>query len=206
MEDIVAYHYTSVEKFEKIIESNFLRFSRLEDANDKRERYAGLNDDIFSSHYYISTCAQFNNAAMWYHYANKHNGVCIEFKFPAQTFEVVSIDYETPYSIDKNKIGITPEEAKEYLSHKSKCWIYEEEKRLFYIKKDKKQDKEDYYGMDNCLDYIGKIILGNNVNVDNLSEKTISFLKSIKGKNELYVISWEREDGRLVECLNPSLT
>lgn len=205
MEHIVAYHYTSVEKFERIVKSNFLRFSRLEDANDRRERYAKLNDEIFSSHHYICTCTRYNNAALWYHYADKHNGVCIELNIPEQLFHAVRINYKTPNTINKNNINITPEEAKQYLSHKSKCWIYEEENRLFYIGDNKKQDKEGYFGIDNCLTYISKIILGNNLSIENLSKETITYLKSLKEHNKLYIISWEKEDGTPIKCLNPLL-
>ena len=71
---------------------------------------------------------------MWYHYANIHNGVCIELKIPKHMFEVVKMGYDTKYTIDRNKIHITTEEAKKFLSHKSICGKYEDEKRIFYIK------------------------------------------------------------------------
>lgn len=110
------FHYTNIQTFEAIVKSGFWRFSSLEDANDKRERYSNLNDDIFAECHYICASRNNTNAALWHHYANKHNGVCIEIEISSKDWKPTEIKYDGKRQ-DLNDASITIDEAREYLTH-----------------------------------------------------------------------------------------
>lgn len=197
------YHYTKISNFESIIQSDFLRFSNISNANDKRERYAELNDDIFKKCYYFCTTKCNVNAALWHHYANEHNGVCLELNLPDEDFDFNPIEYDGMIE-DLNEVGISIGNARRFLSHKSKYWMYEEEIRAFY-KKIPSVDNEGAYGINNASKYINSVVVGNGVRYEGLGEKTINTLKELKAKKKLFVISWYEGVGKVIENLSPKL-
>lgn len=172
------YHYTSFSSAMKILQSHTLLFGRLKDMNDINELYRPLafyyhprhdnrnNDDIhkkMKEDYYkyqqISLTMDgnrmgFDIPAMWGHYAQNGNGVCLVFdKAKLITYldeekrqrHIVyddikyTKDYspEINYDIDPNNnlIVFGEEEEKDYFFHKTEDWSYEQEFRVI-IKSD----------------------------------------------------------------------
>lgn len=197
------FHYTNIQTFEAIVKSGFWRFSSLEDANDKRERYSNLNDDIFAECHYICASRNNTNAALWHHYANKHNGVCIEIEISSKDWKPTEIKYDGKRQ-DLNDASITIDEAREYLTHKSHCWRYEDEIRLFFNNTPCK-DNEGYIGIKDGLKLIKSVTIGNGVKYNQISENAIRYLKSLNQKNALFAISWNQGEGNIIENLSPIL-
>lgn len=195
------YHYTSISAFESIIKSDFWRFSSLEFANDKRERYADLNDDSFSKCHYLCTSEDNNNPVLWYHYTNKYNGVCLKLDLKDDDFDFIRIKYDH-HSIRKN-IKVPENKAKEYLSHKSKHWAYENEIRAFY--KGEPDELDGMLGIKNAKDLIKNIVIGNDVKYDTLTKETISYLKTFLNAKKLYGIFWEDGEGKTININPPEL-
>lgn len=88
------YHYTTFESGLKIIASKKLLFGKLKDMNDINESYRGIfyeegisEDDVKKelSKYrqcsltMDSPCSGYYIPAMWGHYAEKGNGICLVF-------------------------------------------------------------------------------------------------------------------------------
>ncbi|MBL4754081.1 MAG: DUF2971 domain-containing protein [Flavobacteriales bacterium] len=82
----------------------------------------------------------YENTLMWSHYANKHQGVCLEFNSELDIDNIlktqqvgifVNVDYEPVDKINynENKVDATVQ----LFSHKSADWKYEEEVRLVVI-------------------------------------------------------------------------
>lgn len=88
---ISAYIYIPYKFFKENIIKDRLKITLADDTNDPMEfEYGGNCDKIVSQQHkntYGILCFSktHENSAMWGHYADKHFGVCIEFKFPLQT-------------------------------------------------------------------------------------------------------------------------
>ena len=171
------YHYTTFESAIKILQSRTLLFGRLKDMNDINELYRPLafdfhpnhrneyNEEVyakmeldFSKYQQISLTRDwirngFDIPAMWGHYANKGNGVCLVFdkklflkrieEDKGQRAIFDEVQYSTNYSpvivyqIDDNEdiVPFSRNEEKDYFYHKTNDWQYEQEFRVL-IKSD----------------------------------------------------------------------
>lgn len=83
-----------------------------------------------------------SNLLMWSHYANSHQGFCLEFD---SNFEPFSKSFEVEYKSEIPHInsdllfneGSESESIKKLLSFKSIDWVYEEELRIFHRESNK---------------------------------------------------------------------
>lgn len=175
------YHYTTYNSALKILQSHTLLFGRLKDMNDINELYRPLaffyhprhgyrnNDDIhkkmkedFYKYQQISLTHDgnrmgFDIPAMWGHYAQNGNGVCLVFdkaklttyldeKKRQQRIVYDDIKYTKDYSPEinyntdpnNNLIAFGEEEEKDYFFHKTEDWSYEQEFRVI-IKSDSEE-------------------------------------------------------------------
>lgn len=171
-------------------------------ANDKRERYASLNDDAFSKCNYLCTSINNLNPALWYFYSDKHKGICIEFDFPDDVFDFVKIKYDNKYQ--NLNFNIACNQAKEYLSHKSEYWGFEKEIRLFY-KGEVCVDLEGYKGIYDCVKYIKSLTIGNDVEYHTLSKYVCKTIKQFLENKCLYTVLWHEGIGSVLENKSPVL-
>ena len=94
-------------------------------------------------------------------------------------------------------------DAQNFLSHKTKCWRYEEETRCFFIGQPDFED--DFAGIKNFLPLIKSIIIGNAFEYHLLSNETIQFLNKLKNDKNLYSISWYQGAGTKLIFQSPKL-
>lgn len=171
------YHYTTFESAIKILQSRTLLFGRLKDMNDINELYRPMVPEFNPSHRFENNDKLYDNLnkeinkyqqisltkdgrrygfdipAMWGHYANNGNGVCLVFdknRFvnrlkDGQKRHLLygKIIYTNDYSptifcrtkADDSVIPLTKKEEKDLFFHKTKDWQYEQEYRVL-IKSD----------------------------------------------------------------------
>ncbi len=181
------YHYTTFNNAINILQSHTLLFGRLKDMNDINELYRPLaffyhprhnnrnNDDIhekmkedFYKYQQISLTMDGNRVgfdipAMWGHYAQHGNGVCLVFdKAKLITYldeekrqrHIVydDIKYTKDYSPEinyntdpnNNLIVFSEEEEKDYFFHKTEDWSYEQEFRVIIKSNSDGREKLDF--------------------------------------------------------------
>ena len=150
------YHYTSVSSALKILESNKLRFSELKRMNDINEAYRnifyvnGVNEKSvnkeLSRYKQISFTKDTPNCgyaipAMWGHYAERGNGVCLVFDKAkllsrlTPRMQAADVRYEKNHNgnitIDNENITAYFEQhTKEIFFTKTMDWSYEQEFRI----------------------------------------------------------------------------
>lgn len=163
------YHYTSVAAACKILCSNSMRFGALKGMNDINEAYRYLHflyplepdpseaEREIAKYYQISFTVDkpkkrgYDISAMWGHYAERGNGVCLVFdKNELLTSLPTNIErrdikysYKCNNSIiidDKNisRFFTKKKNRKELFFTKTKDWSYEQEFRLLTINSDEK--------------------------------------------------------------------
>ncbi len=201
--DGALFHYTSLDSFKKIMEDLTLKpssFARLNDMNEGNvhnmclshnfmvmydaEKYIKEKCHIisFSQNYDIQGYGVegTNHPAMWAHYADNSNGVCIVIDKDAfiaknnhvlsQYFykfeDVVYSLFNTPNYKDINYEAETPEEFiknnwKSLFFLKHKDWANEDEHRLFIM------DYDGKLSIDGCIKYIvlGRKVFGDNARI-----------------------------------------
>lgn len=204
--DGALFHYTSLNSFKMIMEDLTLKpssFKTLNDLNEGNVHNMGLSynfrvmykaeEDIrekchiisFSQNYDIQGYGKegTNHPAMWAHYADNSNGVCIVIDKDAfiaknshilsQYFyrfeDVVYSQSNTPKNEDINYKAETPEDFiknnwKSLFFLKHKDWANEDEHRLFIMNYDGK------LSIDGCIKYI---VLGRKIFMDNTKIKEI---------------------------------
>ncbi|GAB6983197.1 DUF2971 domain-containing protein [Prevotella dentasini] len=197
--DGALFHYTSLYSFKKIMEDLTLKpssFARLNDMNEGNvnnmcmdnnimvmvttERYINEKCHIisFSQNYDIQgyEFEGSNHPAMWTHYADNSNGVCIVIDkeaFIANNKDILSrhfykfedVEYSlfnTPDDKDINYEAETPEEFirnnwKKLFFLKHKDWANEDEHRLFIM------DYNGKFSIDGCIKYV---VLGRKIFLD----------------------------------------
>ena len=204
--DGALFHYTSLESFKKILEDLTLlpsSFERLNDMNEGNVHNMNLSQNFmvmyntdkyikekcriisFSQNYDVNGFGQegTNHPAMWAHYADNSNGVCIVIDkeaFIAKNknilekhfckFEDVEYSlFNTPNDEQIDFKAETPEEfimknwqALFFLKHKD--WENEDEHRLFIM------DYEGKLSIDGCIKYI---VLGRKLFLDNIRIKEL---------------------------------
>lgn len=198
---MLLYHYTTIESFEKIIETNFWKYTSPANTNDTRETNSFLNDEIFSKVRFICGSINNTNPAMWAHYAHGQNGVCIGLDLPEKNFIFKKINYDN-LPCDNNK-KFDYNSAIEYLSYKSNAWSYENEIRAFL-----KLSKDTIYcleGFNGCVQYIDSLVLGNNVKYDTLGEKTIKVVYELFDNNKLFGYLSNQGDAKALPICSPIL-
>lgn len=197
--DGALFHFTKFESFRKILEDMTLKpssFGNLNDMNEGNVNNMNMNNNFlvmynsekvikdrcrilsFSQNYDIDGFGQegTNHPAMWAHYAENSNGVCIVldkeafvkknndvFSTHFNKFEDVAYDiFNTPNDDVINYNARTPEEfitnnwrALFFMKHKD--WENEDEHRLFIM------DYNGKFSIDGCIKYI---VLGRKVFLD----------------------------------------
>lgn len=134
--------------------------------------------------------ATYLNTLMWAHYAESHHGICIEYSIENDS-PLLSRGVVTEGALgrlDKVIYKTAPVENKEYLNYKDcflvkdKAWRYENEYRMVYYDRNK---KEDYYVVPLSLLglRIAKIYFG--INCSNSNKKLVQEL--VQGKNVEFI-------------------
>ena len=204
--DGALFHYTNLESFKKILEDLTLlpsSFERLNDMNEgnvhnmnlsrnfmvmyNADKYIKENCHIisFSQNYDINGFGQegTNHPAMWAHYADNSNGVCIVIDketFIAKNKDILDnhfykfedVKYSLSNTPDDEKIDYeakTPEEFiiknwQDLFFLKHKDWENEDEHRLFIM------DYDGKLSIDGCIKYI---VLGRKLFLDNIRIKEL---------------------------------
>ena len=204
--DGALFHYTRLDSFKEIMKDLTLKtssFTNLNDINEGNVHNMRLDNNFmvmcnaekyikekchtisFSQNYDIlgHGIEGSNHPAMWAHYADNSNGVCIVIDkeaFIAQNKDILSqhfykfedVEYSLFNTPDDKEIdyeATTPEEfiknnwkALFFLKHKD--WANEDEHRLFIM------DYEDKLSIDGCIKYI---VLGRKLFLDNARIKEI---------------------------------
>jgi hypothetical protein len=134
----------NIEKTIKELEDNPAKLSAL-----IKKSSEGIAEDI-DKHYRVY-CLSNKPACplMWGHYAEKHTGVCLEFKVRNEVFcGALKIKYEENYPPFQLTDNSTETNVK-CLTTKSKDWAYEEEYRLIALDKAAKLPSKDMLVTDN---------------------------------------------------------
>ena len=153
------YHYTKFDSAKTIIESNSLKFGRLDNMNDVYEAYKQVSDeslnadiDIKQIHEALLSYMQlsftqdgiykgYEISAMWGHYAEKGKGVCLVFdkkkliKILPDGLHHNKVDYQIDFkgdiTIDSNNLSESiGQNMNKFFFTKSKDWEYEQEYRV----------------------------------------------------------------------------
>lgn len=204
--DGALYHYTKFEKFKLIMEDLTLlpsSFERLNDMNEGNVHNMNLSQNFmvmyntdkyikekcriicFSQNYDIKGFGQegTNHPAMWAHYADNSNGVCIVIDkeafisknkdiFENHFYKFEDIEYNLFNTPDDEKIDFEAETEQEFIKKnwkplfflKHKDWENEDEHRLFIM------DYDGKLSIDGCIKYI---VLGRKLFLDNIRIKEL---------------------------------
>ena len=204
--DGVLFHYTKFEKFKLIMEDLTLlpsSFERLNDMNEGNVHNMNLSQNFmvmyntdkyikekcriicFSQNYDIKGFGQegTNHPAMWAHYADNSNGVCIVIDkeafisknkdiFENHFYKFEDVEYNLFNTPDDEKIDFEAETEQEFIKKnwkplfflKHKDWENEDEHRLFIMNYDGK------LSIDGCIKYI---VLGRKLFLDNIRIKEL---------------------------------
>lgn len=129
-----VYHFTNSYALFGILGDGFLKCSQVEHSNDWYERSFYGKVGTPTELNYICFCESLSNPVMWYFYTGKCTGACLEIELTESDGDLINIEY-----IDAGKIAESDyeEDAKKYLSVKSRFWEFEQEKRLFLPNGDK---------------------------------------------------------------------
>lgn len=204
--DGALFHYTSLGSFKKILEDLTLlpsSFKRLNDMNEGNVHNMCLNHNFmvmykadeyikekchiisFSQNYEINgLCYEgTNHPAMWAHYADNSNGVCIVIDkeafiaknkdiFENYFYKFEDVEYNLFNTPDSEKIDFEAETEYEFIKKnwkslfflKHKDWENEDEHRLFIM------DFNGKLSIDGCIKYI---VLGRKLFLDNVKIKEL---------------------------------
>lgn len=204
--DGALFHYTKMESFLKILNDLTLlpsSFGKLNDMNEGNVNNMNMNENFmvmydtekyinercrllcFSQNYDIQGFGQegTNHPAMWAHYADSSNGVCIVIDKETfikknkvildnhfSKFEDVEYNiFNTPSEEEINYEAKTPDEFiynnwKGLFFQKHKDWENEDEHRLFIL------DYDGKFSIDGCIKYI---VIGRKLFLDKLKLKEI---------------------------------
>ena len=204
--DGVLFHYTKFEKFKLIMEDLTLlpsSFERLNDMNEGNVHNMNLSQNFmimyntdkyikekcriicFSQNYDIKGFGQegTNHPAMWAHYTDNSNGVCIVIDkeafisknkdiFENHFYKFEDVEYNLFNTPDDEKIDFEAETEQEFIKKnwkplfflKHKDWENEDEHRLFIM------DYDGKLSIDGCIKYI---VLGRKLFLDNIRIKEL---------------------------------
>ena len=204
--DGVLFHFTGWESFRQIMKDLSLRpsyFGDLNDLNEANINNMNMNDNFmvmyeteryikercrllcFTQNYEINGIGQegTNHPAMWAHYANNSNGVCIvidkeEFIkinrkiLDTHYYQFENVSYSIINTPDDEEIDYKAETPEKFIKNnwkglfflKHKDWENEDEHRLFIM------DYDGKLSIDGCIKYI---VLGRKVLLDGGKMKSI---------------------------------
>jgi len=204
--DGALYHFTKYGSFLKILEDMTLMpssFGNLNDLNEGNVKNMKLNENFmvmykaekyindkchllcFSQNYDSQDIGQegTNHPAMWAHYAENSNGVCIVIDkdvfvqnnsgiLSSHFYRFESVEYSLFNTPDDNTINYKAKTAQEFIKNnwkplfflKHKDWENEDEHRLFIM------DYDGKLSIDGCIKYI---VLGHRLFLDDSKIKSI---------------------------------
>ena len=204
--DGALFHYTKMESFLKILDDMTLlpsSFGNLNDMNEGNVSNMNMNENfmvMYNAEKYIKECCHIlsfsqnydicglghegtNHPAMWAHYAENSNGVCIVIDKEAfvkknkeildtHFYQFEDVDYDIFNTPNDDKINYEAETPEEFIKNNWKVlffmkhndWENEEEHRLFIM------DYDGKLSIDGCIKYI---VLGRKVFLDDVRLKTI---------------------------------
>lgn len=204
--DGALFHYTKFESFMKILDDLTLlpsSFGKLNDLNEGNVNNMNMNRNFqvmyeaekyiqerchilsFSQNYDILGFGQegTNHPAMWGHYADNTNGVCIVIDKEAFVknnqaildryfYKFEDVEYDIFNTPKEEKINYTAKTAQDFIKDNWKClfflkhkdWENEDEHRLFIV------DYDGKFSIDGCIKYI---VLGRKLFLDEVRIKQI---------------------------------
>lgn len=204
--DGALFHYTKFESFLKILEDMTLlpsTFGKLNDMNEGNGSNMNLNENfmvMYNAEKYIKeqchilsfsqnydehglTQEGTNHPAMWAHYADNSNGVCIVIDkdtfikknkviLESHFYKFEDVEYSLFNTPDDNDIDYNAKTPEEFIKNnwkglfflKHKDWENEDEHRLFIM------DYDGKLSIDGCIKYVA---LGRKVFLDDMRIKTI---------------------------------
>ena len=227
------YHYTNLNSSIKILKSNSLLFGKLSELNDINELQHPLYFDDWSvsnaAHEEINRYQQisltqdgdrrgFDIPAMWGHYADKGNGVCIIFDkeklinvLPPNIFKG-PVSYVKDFSPDillQSYNGIIipfrREEIEDYFFKKSNDWAYEQEYRIL-IKVESIDNNRCKLDLEDAV--VGVVIHRDNncdPNDSIFNSNTCRILRNLVGENRVWAYSMGMGNRALVHPSGRSL-
>ena len=227
------YHYTNLNSCIKILMSNSLLFGKLSELNDINELQHPLYFDDWdvsnTAHEEINRYQQisltqdgdrrgFDIPAMWGHYSDKGNGVCIIFNkeklikvLPPDIYKgAVSYvkDFAPDIIFQSNSGNIIPfsrEEIEDYFFKKSNDWAYEQEYRIL-IRKDSKDNNRYKLELEDAV--VGIVIHRDNIcdpNDSIFNSNTCRILRNLVGENRVWAYSMGMGNRTLVHPSGRSL-
>ncbi len=184
------FKYRTLNNFERIVDiliNHRLFGSNYHQLNDPMEGHFKdstnnklLRKDVYDkldNTYICSASTSFKNALLWSHYANGHNGICIEFDVKSKQWEPYNVKYVTDLP-DLKRVT----DYKSLLLCKSSLWKYEEEIRFL---KEKTPKSRPYMNISIIRLYIGlkcehktllkKLCTKLNIEVTELKKEDIPF-------------------------------
>ena len=164
---MIVYKFFQINKYTyDVIKTGKFYFNDWEKMNDPMEGYYQYNRDeqdinieerLKQEKKKYSICCfsnSYQEILMWSHYADKHQGICVELEVEENSnIQSVNVVYKK-YITDIYPSLNTKDTAKHILKHKISKWSYEKERR-FFLKKKKGTYK---------IGKITKILLGNRCN------------------------------------------
>lgn len=211
------YHYTNLNSCIKILMSNSLLFGKLSELNDINELQHPLYFDDWSvsnaAHEEINRYQQisltqdgdrrgFDIPAMWGHYSDKGNGVCIIFDKEKLINVLPPNIYKGPVSYVKdfapdiilqsnsgNIIPFSREEIEDYFFKKSNDWAYEQEYRILLRIESKDNNRRKL----ELKDAVVGIVMHRDNNCDPndsiFNSNTCRILRNLVGENRVWAYS-----------------
>lgn len=211
------YHYTNLNSCIKILMSNSLLFGKISELNDINELQHPLYFDDWgvsnTAHEEINRYQQisltqdgdrrgFDIPAMWGHYSDRGNGVCIIFDKEKLLNGLPPDIYKGPVSYVKdfapdilfqsksgNIIPFSREEIQEYFFKKSNDWAYEQEFRIL-IRKVSKDNNRCKLELEDAV--VGIVIHRDNncdTNDSIFNSNTCKILRNLVGENRVWAYS-----------------
>jgi len=148
-----AYHFLKEDYGLEALEKQRLKVSTLNDLNDpfefysmnlsnhtQRRKFKELKETFSNNLGILCFCRRYNNSLLWSHYANRHNGVALEFH--VNDSQVYEVKYKkTRTLVDYTDLMNKPKKDKfvtliKLLTTKHAGWKYEEEYRVLVEKDD----------------------------------------------------------------------
>jgi len=144
----ILYKYRSLASFENIVDiilNKRLYAASFKDMNDPMEGCYNYSSEQYDEDYiqndlekeiekqkFCSLSQQSNIDLMWGHYANGHRGICIgvKLKKTKKGGQAFLVNYSGQPNLTPKKDSKS-DRARKILRHKTPCWNYEEEIRLF---------------------------------------------------------------------------
>lgn len=145
--DKILYKYRAFSNFENLVDiivNSRLYAASYDKMNDPMEggysfpeTYSNEQIDalekVIAKQKFCSLSASNNIDLMWAHYANGNRGICIgvTLKETRRAGEAYWVNYDGPPNLIHRCDQDTQDRARKILRHKSDCWDYEEEVRIF---------------------------------------------------------------------------